>query len=117
MDNAFGKGFTFQVTDDPTPFTENDTIVSPLNHPVISFNEYEFDKDCALWNVLLTGRLEGVDLRNIEFIHRICLLNDNLLALLAGNYIDDGLYLEGVGRMEINLILKVIKANNPKTEF
>lgn len=114
MDGTFGAGCIFQVTDDSSPFGPHDSVISPLNRPVISFNDCKFEKDHALGQVLLTGRLEGAGLEKVKLIHRIGVFKDNLL---AGDFIHDGLHVEEVDRIEIDLIIRLINANNPKTEF
>ncbi|AKB24919.1 hypothetical protein MSMTP_1450 [Methanosarcina sp. MTP4] len=114
MGGMFDNGFTFQVTDDPTPLSPDDSVVSPLNHPVISLNDIEFKKDHALCQVMLAGNLEGTGLKKIELIHRIGLLKEGLI---TEEFIDDGLFLEGVDRMEINQTIRLINKNKPKTEF
>lgn len=114
MDKMFDNGFEFQVTDDPTPFKPSDSVISPLNHSVISFNDVEFKKDHALGQVLLIGRSEGSDLEKMELIHRIGIFKN---ALFSGEFIDDGLFLEGVNRVEIHQIIRLINENNPKVDF
>jgi hypothetical protein len=114
MDGTFGNGCIFQVTDDPTPFNTDDSVISPLNRPIIPFNDCEFVKDYALGQVLLTGRLEGAGLEKVILIHRLGVFKADLL---AGDFIHDGLHVEEVDRIEIDLIIRLINANNPKTEF
>ncbi len=114
MSRAFDNGYMFQVTDDPTPSEPDDSVVSPLNYPVISFNDFKFEKDYALGQVLLTGRLERVDLGKVELIHRIGLVKDCLITV---EFIDDGLFVEGVDKIELNQVIRLINANNPKTDF
>lgn len=114
MDDAFKYGFEFQVTDDPTPFKPSDSVISPLNHSVISFNHIEFKKDHALGQILLIGRSEGNDLEKIELIHRIGIFKN---ALILVEFIDDGLFLEGVNKVEIHQIIRLINENNPKVDF
>ncbi|AKB36457.1 hypothetical protein MSSAC_1867 [Methanosarcina siciliae C2J] len=114
MDKMFDNGFEFQVTDDPTPFKPSDSVISPLNHSVISFNDVEFKKDHALGQVLLIGRSGGSDLEKIELIHRIGIFKNSLF---SGEFIDDGLFLEGVNRIEIYQTIRLINVNYPKLDF
>lgn len=114
MDEMFGNGFEFQVTDDPTPSKPNDSVISPLNHSVMSFNDIEFKKDHALGQVLLIGRSEGNDLKKIELIHRIGIFKNVLFSV---TFIDDGLFLEGVTRIEIYQTIRLINVNTSKIDF
>lgn len=111
MCKMFDNGFEFQVTDDPTPFKPSDSVISPLNHSVISFNDIEFKKDHALGQILLIGRSEGNDLEKVELIHRIGIFKN---VLFSGEFIDDGLFLERVSRIEMHQTIRLINANNPK---
>lgn len=114
MDEMFKNGFEFQVTDDPTPFKPSDSVISPLNHSVISFNNIEFKRDHALGQVLLIGRLDGKDLEKIKLIHRIGIFKN---VLFSGELIDDGLFLEGVNRIEMHQTIRLINVNSLKVNF
>lgn len=60
---------------------------------------------------MLIGRSEGNDLEKIELIHRIGIFKN---VLFSGEFIDDGLFLEGVSRIEMHQTIRLINVNNPK---
>ncbi|HEY3362564.1 MAG TPA: hypothetical protein VGK06_12315 [Methanosarcina sp.] len=95
------------------PFTQNDTIISPLNNPVTSFNDFELEKDYSLGQILLTGRLEGVNLENVELIRRIGVFKNNFL---AGKSINGRLYEDRLDKIEANVTINMINIDNHKTK-
>lgn len=110
MDNMFlNNSIAFGITANPTPFTKDDTEISPLGLRVFSCTDSKYHGEYSPGIVLLTGvdrGIEGKYLDDIKLVHRIGVLLDRHLALVS--FIQDGLKLVGVDRLETHQSIRVI---------
>jgi len=112
MDHLFENDPGILATDDPTPPSESDTEVSPLNHPVIPLSHIRYDNTAVTGRVLLFGILEGEALRHVEMIHRFySKYGENMLGIC---YIEEGLFPMGVDKLEFYQGIQLRNNNLPK---
>lgn len=115
MDNAFGSGFQFKISDDYSPYDPDHVTVSPLNKTVINFLENKYKCYENKGEIELKGSLNLKEEHLLTKLYRICTTIDGNLT--TTQYYEDGIDLKEVSKIEAVHVIRHVNKNMPKVSF
>lgn len=115
MDTALSQGLSMYFTDDPSPASHLDTVISPLGRTVTAFQRTDYLSETAPGRVSFIGSLSLISSSRYIPVRRICSRLGG--ALLTVTALDDPIDLDGTDVFESMHTFCLHNTELPRVEF
>ncbi|MGV8109618.1 hypothetical protein [Methanospirillum sp.] len=106
--------YNLMITEDDSPESKNDKLLSPKQLPCYQLKNVIFNLDKNPGEVSVFGDFVPDKLKSLQ-IYRIGLITDGILFVIHG--IKEGLTLSDIDRYEVEQIIQMKNKNTPSTNF